>query len=62
MKVLHINTFDSGGAFNAALRLHQDLLRIKVESKFLLLHNYSSAKIENSFVFVAPEKKQQGRI
>lgn len=62
MRILHVNTYDSGGAFNAALRVHQDLLRIKADSRFLLLHNYSSVQIENSAVYIPPKKKQPGRI
>ena len=35
MKVLHINTLDAGGAFNAAFRLHEGLLQLKIDSTFL---------------------------
>lgn len=37
MKVLIVNTFDSGGAANACLRLHEGLLRKGVDSKVLLM-------------------------
>ncbi len=36
MKVLHINTHDSGGAFEAGYRIHQELQK-NIESKFLVL-------------------------
>lgn len=38
MKILHINTFDTGGAAIACFRLHQQLLRAGHESKVLVLH------------------------
>lgn len=38
MKVLHINTFKNGGAANSAIRLHQGLLGMGVDSHFLSLH------------------------
>jgi glycosyltransferase involved in cell wall biosynthesis len=38
MKVLHINTFDKGGAFLAAYRLHSGLLQEGVTSNFMVLH------------------------
>ncbi len=37
MKVLLVNTYDTGGAANACLRLHQGLLRIGCNSKVLLM-------------------------
>jgi len=37
MKVLHISTLSSGGAFNSAFRLHQGLLGVSVDSCFLTL-------------------------
>ena len=39
MNILHINTQDSGGAFQAAYRLHQGLLEQAVNSDFLVLYN-----------------------
>jgi glycosyltransferase involved in cell wall biosynthesis len=47
MKILHICTFDTGGAGKAALRLHEILLKNKVESKFLCLHrkNYNEPEV-----------------
>lgn len=37
MRILHVSTFDSGGAFQAAYRLHLSLLREGVVSKMLVL-------------------------
>ena len=36
MKVLHVTTIDVGGAYKAALRLHEGLMRIGVQSEILL--------------------------
>ncbi len=36
LKILHINTYASGGAFNGCYRLHQALLKQGVESKILV--------------------------
>lgn len=36
MKVLHVTTIDVGGAYKAALRLHEGLTRIGVQSQILL--------------------------
>lgn len=38
MKILHINTNDFGGAGIAAIRLHEALLRNKIDSNFLCLN------------------------
>lgn len=38
MKVVHLSTYDSGGAANSAVRLHQGLLRAGIESSFVVLH------------------------
>lgn len=56
MKILHISTYDRGGAANAALRLHQGLLNLGKSSKFLCLHQsnrqipevYSFSRIEQA--------------
>jgi glycosyltransferase involved in cell wall biosynthesis len=39
MKVVHISTMDSGGAANAAYRLHEGLIQAGVQSTFLVLHH-----------------------
>ncbi|MCM1182315.1 MAG: hypothetical protein NC337_02960 [Roseburia sp.] len=36
MKVLHVTTIDVGGAYKAALRLHEGLTRLGVQSEILL--------------------------
>ena len=38
MKILHINTYDYGGAANACLRLHDGLLKSGIDSKVLVRH------------------------
>lgn len=43
MKVLHLNTFDTGGAAIAAKRLHLALLEQGVESKMLFVNKASNA-------------------
>jgi glycosyltransferase involved in cell wall biosynthesis len=50
MKVLHINTFDTGGAATAAVRQHLALLKSGVDSSMLFLYK-SGNPIENSFQF-----------
>ncbi|TAG87994.1 MAG: hypothetical protein EAZ20_09525 [Bacteroidetes bacterium] len=39
MKILHINTHDRGGAFQAVYRLHQGLLDNHIDSKILVLYH-----------------------
>lgn len=43
MKVVHISTYDTGGAGIAAMRLHRQLNKIGVESRFLCLHQSISS-------------------
>jgi glycosyltransferase involved in cell wall biosynthesis len=50
MKILHINTFDYGGAAKACLRLHLGLLKNNSCSSKVLL-NQKTQGIENTFVF-----------
>jgi len=47
MKILHINTYDFGGAANACLRLHEGLLNSGIDSKVLLLHKINNNYLEN---------------
>jgi glycosyltransferase involved in cell wall biosynthesis len=57
MKILHINTYDRGGAANACLRLHEGLFDAGVDSKVLVLH-----KTGNNYPAVyayEPKKIQQ---
>lgn len=56
MKVLLINTFDTGGAANACVRLHEGLLKQGVDSKLLLLHKVKETS--NSFKFSVDQKKR----
>ena len=49
IKVLHISCYDIGGAAKAALRLHNELMREGVDSKFLCLDKYTDGK--NVFQF-----------
>ncbi|HBH48649.1 MAG TPA: hypothetical protein DDX98_08410 [Bacteroidales bacterium] len=44
MRIVHINTVDSGGAFNAAYRLYQSQRSSGMDSYFLCLHNNNSRK------------------
>ncbi len=53
MKILIINTFDTGGAANACIRLHKGLLNQGIDSKLLLLHK--SKNVDCSYSF---ERKQ----
>lgn len=43
MKILHISTANTGGAAQAALRLHEGLLRGNIASFFLCLHRKASS-------------------
>ncbi len=49
MKILHINTYDTGGAANACLRIHKALLDKGIDSKVLVL--YKSKKIPEVYEF-----------
>lgn len=48
MKIVHINTFDKGGAGKAAIRLHNSLLSKNIDSYFLTLGN--NEEISNKIV------------
>lgn len=50
MKILHINTLSSGGAANAAIRLHHGLIELGHNSSLLTLSARAN-KIENHIVF-----------
>lgn len=49
MKILHINTYDFGGAAKSCIRLHLGLLKTNLSSKVLL--NQKTQNVENTFVF-----------
>ncbi|MDP2174939.1 MAG: glycosyltransferase [Bacteroidota bacterium] len=51
MKVLHINTIDTGGAAIAAIRLHELLLSKGIESKMLFLYRSGRVKVNESYYF-----------
>jgi glycosyltransferase involved in cell wall biosynthesis len=55
MEVLHITTFDSGGAGGAATRLHSSLLKLGVSSKLLCLVE-TNIRTEEVYKFPAREK------
>lgn len=50
MKVIHISTIDTGGAYKAALRLHEGLMRHGVDSE-ILLRTKQSNQTQGSIVF-----------
>ena len=56
MKILHINTYDRGGAANACLRLHEGLLNAGVDSKVLVKHK-SHNNIPEIYEFSVEVKK-----
>ena len=43
-RIAHISTRDSGGAGIAALRLHKEMLKHNIESKFLCLEKTSDTQ------------------
>ncbi|PQJ32177.1 hypothetical protein BST92_09680 [Nonlabens arenilitoris] len=49
MKILIVNTYDTGGAANACIRLHEGFLNADVDSKLLVLHKKKD--IKNSYQF-----------
>ncbi len=50
MQILHLNTQDKGGAFQAAYRLHQGLKEENIESNFLVLYQYTNLPNVLSFL------------
>lgn len=50
MKILHVNTYDSGGAFIAAYRFHEELKNQGINSKFLVLKSISDKYDTISFL------------
>ncbi len=50
MKVLHVCTSDTGGAFQAAYNLHLGLQGLGVESKMLVLYKYRKLSETSSFL------------
>jgi len=58
MKVLHINTYDHGGAAKACIRLHTGLLNKGIDSKLLLREKLNS--VRGSYKF-APKRSMAGK-
>ena len=58
MKVLHVSTFDKGGAATAAVRLHRGLLTQGVDSAMLFLEQFKP-EIPNSIPFGEISKKDR---
>lgn len=56
MKILHVSTFDTGGAARAAVRLHQGLLQLGVDSNLLLLQQ-TDRTIPHSHQFSIRDKR-----
>jgi glycosyltransferase involved in cell wall biosynthesis len=54
MKILHVNTYDSGGAAIACIRIHNDLLKNGVDSH--LLFRFKTKNIKNSSQYIRPHK------
>ena len=61
MKILHLNTFDHGGAAVAAIRLHKALLAQGIESSMMFL-NMTNYDIPSTFSYNHPGKKRPGFI
>lgn len=59
MKILHINTFDTGGAATACRRIHLGLLEKGVDSKILLLHK--AKNIPETYAFSAHHAENKTR-
>lgn len=47
MKVLHVNTYPSGGAFNGTYRLHQALIAKGIDSKILVRDDIKNTELIN---------------
>src|SRR5690606_30602695 len=63
MKVLHINTYDTGGAATACRRIHLGLLEKGVDSKILLLHKTKNIPETYSFSsYYIKNKKRPSRL
>ncbi len=56
MNILHINTYDGGGAGNAATRLHTALLSSGIESNILFLKE-SDKPIPNAYGYLSAKEE-----
>lgn len=54
MKVLHVSTHDTGGAAEAAYRLHRALCSIGIDSRFMVLYN--SGRYDDVITFTQDKK------
>src|SRR6478752_7229576 len=57
MKIIHLSTYDTGGAATAALRLHQGLLEQGTDSVFLSLYK-NNHHIDSTFRYTGPYRKK----
>jgi glycosyltransferase involved in cell wall biosynthesis len=57
LKILHISTHKEGGAANAAIRLHESMLKYGLDSVFLTLKS-SNKKISNHFLYDGTYQKK----
>jgi len=51
MKILHINTYDTGGAAKSSIRLHNDFLKNCYDSKILFLYRFTNVEIRESYIY-----------
>lgn len=61
MNILHVNTFEHGGAARACIRLHQGLLQQNINSK-LLFRDQSSNQIKETYAFKSLIKTRSQRL
>jgi len=57
MNILHINTYDSGGAANSAIRLHKGLLKLGVNSHMLNLLKSNNQIPQNAYYYGVGKSK-----
>ena len=56
MNILHLNTYDIGGAAKACIRLHQGLLKAGINSKLLVAEKRGVEDISECYVITNPKK------
>lgn len=61
MKILHINTYDTGGAAIAALRQHHALLEAGIDSN-ILFAKLTDKSIKKAYQYIAPQKSFFNRL
>jgi glycosyltransferase involved in cell wall biosynthesis len=62
MKIVHINTYDRGGAAIACIRLHLSLIAHGIDSHIIFLQRFENKHIPNSVVFPAIAAKKKSFI